>query len=360
MIRNKQSISNRHAFESLSSTGYLVVHKRLLQTYGPEAAIFIANLIDKYLYFEDREMLEDGWFFNTHENQIQETGMTEHAIRKCKTRFRGLEIIKTKWAGVPAKEWYKIDINALIKSLNPSPSKCGGLGVADCQGLALANSEGLPYNKNKYNKNKSSSGVLGKITSSLFGEWWKEYPNKTDKGKAKTSWDRLCQKPVKERPRFDRIMRAVRKQKETERWADPKFIPHPTTWLNQSRWLDDPKEMVSFKREPKENPYQTQGQIIDEGIDRLEEWLEENQKRPAFKIIPAPHSQEYPWYSLWQNIIPSPKRIAEKYEIWLKEQDWIAQIQPGHFDPEGKTFQQYRNAFLQREEVDFITGRRNG
>ena len=70
MIRNKQTISNRHAFESLSSTGYLVVHKRLLQTYGPEAAIFIANLIDKYLLGTTNEKRYGGIGNNRRNHQL--------------------------------------------------------------------------------------------------------------------------------------------------------------------------------------------------------------------------------------------------------------------------------------------------
>jgi hypothetical protein len=87
------------------------------------------------------------------------------------------------------------------------------------------------------------------IVPSLFETFWKLYPRKTDKGKAKTAWDKLCSKPVKERPTWKVIRTAIKEQSESERWSDPKYIPMPTTWIHQNRWLDDPQEMKTFKKD---------------------------------------------------------------------------------------------------------------
>jgi hypothetical protein len=86
-----------------------------------------------------------------------------------------------------------------------------------------------------------------KITISLFEVFWKSYPRKTEKGKTFSIWSDLCSK--KDRPTWKEIRTALHLQKKTEKWAEPKFIPYPTTWLNQSRWLDDPEQMKVFKKE---------------------------------------------------------------------------------------------------------------
>ena len=104
-------------------------------------------------------------------------------------------------------------------------------------------------NKNKNNKTKSSSDADSKIINSQFENFWKMYPNKTDKGKASSKWKTICGKPKLEKPTWNEIRTAVRLQKKSERWQDPKFIPHPTTWLNQTRWMDDPKEMKLHNRQ---------------------------------------------------------------------------------------------------------------
>ena len=85
------------------------------------------------------------------------------------------------------------------------------------------------------------------IKISQFDEFWKLYPRKVDKGKALTIWKRLANK--KDSPNWTDIKNALQEQIDTDRWKTPKFIPHPATWLNQSRWLDDPSEMKSYSRE---------------------------------------------------------------------------------------------------------------
>jgi len=94
----------------------------------------------------------------------------------------------------------------------------------------------------------NSTKLNNYITPNQFNKFWKIYPKKTDKGKALTKWNKICSKPPKERPRWKDIRVAIHRQKESERWQDKRFIPNPTTWLNQNRWLDDPEEMKNYNR----------------------------------------------------------------------------------------------------------------
>lgn len=108
--------------------------------------------------------------------------------------------------------------------------------------------EGLPHTEEVANyappAPPASNG--GKITPSQFDQFWKDYPRHVDKGKAKTAWNKLCAKKGDDRPAWQTISEAIASQKLSERWSEPQFIPHPTTWLNQARWLDDPAEMRSW------------------------------------------------------------------------------------------------------------------
>jgi hypothetical protein len=93
----------------------------------------------------------------------------------------------------------------------------------------------------------SVKGVQGgTITPKLFEDFWEIYPKKVDKGKAISKWNQICSRK-ENRPAWKEVYKAVQDQIKTERWQTKKYIPHPTTWLNQSRWLDDPKEMISIK-----------------------------------------------------------------------------------------------------------------
>jgi len=74
-----------------------------------------------------------------------------------------------------------------------------------------------------------------------FDQFWKEYPRKVGKPKAKQAF----YKAVKKEETFDAVMDGLRRYKNTERWTravtagELDFIPHPTTWLNQRRWEDE-------------------------------------------------------------------------------------------------------------------------
>jgi len=85
------------------------------------------------------------------------------------------------------------------------------------------------------------------VSPKHFGLFWKMYPKKPNKGAALTAWNKLCRKD--DRPTWPEIKKALHAQKKTEQWQNPKLIPHPTTWINQSRWLDDPAEMVSYRQD---------------------------------------------------------------------------------------------------------------
>ncbi len=64
-----------------------------------------------------------------------------------------------------------------------------------------------------------------------FVDFWRAYPRKVGKGAAAKAWlKNNCESIAGE------IVKAVKKQEFTD---DPQYIPHPSTWLNQWRWMDE-------------------------------------------------------------------------------------------------------------------------
>lgn len=238
--------------EAFSSDAYFVVNKRLLRKFGPETAIFLSNLIDKMLMLNNKGLLEeDGGFFQTFEQQEEETGLTITRLRTCKRKLIEQQILYVKMRGIPPKEWYFLDFSVLKKILYPNEINTYTI-PQDTLGIILRKPEELSYgnlrnnNNNLFNNNLKITNTCDfskKITISQFETFWKDYPKKTDKGKAQTAWNKLCGK--KDAPSLKTILKAIQEQKQTQRWKKG-FIPMPTTWLNQSRWLDDPAEMVDY------------------------------------------------------------------------------------------------------------------
>lgn len=115
-------LNEDQALQLFSSDNFITLNKKLLETQGPEAAVFIANLVDKFLFFKSTNQLKEGrWFFLLHSSQMQSTGMNEDRIRKYKKYFIEKGIISSKMMGNPAKEWYKIHVSSLLSLINNSP-----------------------------------------------------------------------------------------------------------------------------------------------------------------------------------------------------------------------------------------------
>lgn len=70
-----------------------------------------------------------------------------------------------------------------------------------------------------------------------FTEFWQLYPRKVGKGTAEKEWLKIS--PSSELQQ--QILKAVADQMTTEQWLKDggKYIPHPTTWLKNQRWLDE-------------------------------------------------------------------------------------------------------------------------
>lgn len=84
----------------------------------------------------------------------------------------------------------------------------------------------------------ANATALASATADRFERFWKAYPRKVAKGGAQAIWRRL--NPSEELTA--QMIRAVERQAGSDQWSKDggKFIPHPTTWLNQGRWQDEP------------------------------------------------------------------------------------------------------------------------
>ena len=69
--------------------------------------------------------MTDGWFFNTEANIEQDTTLTPFQQRKCLKTLKKHQIVETKRRGVPAKQYFKINEQLVVKFLNNlSLTKC--------------------------------------------------------------------------------------------------------------------------------------------------------------------------------------------------------------------------------------------
>jgi hypothetical protein len=69
-----------------------------------------------------------------------------------------------------------------------------------------------------------------------FDVFWREYPKKVGKGAAKKAFEKAIEKAS-----IETLVTAVRRQKCGAQWTEDngRYIPMPSTWLNQERWEDE-------------------------------------------------------------------------------------------------------------------------
>lgn len=103
-----------------------------------------------------------------------------------------------------------------------------------------------PQQNNKQQTNNTPySPPKGDGAEELFEQFWKAYPCKKAKEKARRAWNRL--RPGEDL--FRSMMHALEMDKRSPAWQkeEGRFVPYPATWLNGRRWEDE-------RKEPQEKP----------------------------------------------------------------------------------------------------------
>lgn len=75
-----------------------------------------------------------------------------------------------------------------------------------------------------------------------FERFWQAYPRRQGRGAAFRTWERLKPNDAL----LERMLAAIAEQRRSHDWLKDggQYIPHPATWLNNTRWLDEPRVAV--------------------------------------------------------------------------------------------------------------------
>lgn len=156
--------------------------------------------------------------------------------------------------------WYAVsdEIMLIINGQLDVPKWANG---ADQMGISTSAQTGTSYNINNIDNNtveksdknnenekngehskaqesviqESKKQSMPKYKPEWFERFWKAYPRRTSRAMAVKAWDNI--RP--DRELCDIMSEAIKKQISTEQWSDARYIPHPSTWLNQRRWEDE-------------------------------------------------------------------------------------------------------------------------
>lgn len=104
--------------------------------------------------------------------------------------------------------------------------------------------------------------------SDAFEAFWSLYPRHVAKDAARKKFEVVTRRTA---PAV--VMAGLRRWLSSADLSDPKFIPHPATWLNQGRWEDEPEQAEPVQLYEYENA--TQIRMARETAEKKAKWCAE-------------------------------------------------------------------------------------
>lgn len=104
----------------------------------------------------------DGWFYKTQDEWQQETGMNRYQQDKAREILRGFSFWQEKREGLPAKMWYRVNQNALMREIS-SLSKVSKLECSPSANSIVEGEQTLQKNTTKEHNKEESSSEFGEI-----------------------------------------------------------------------------------------------------------------------------------------------------------------------------------------------------
>ena len=130
--------------------------------------------------------------------------------------------------------------------------------------------------------NHTNDSPLDTSMNLLFDKFWEIYPRKVARAEAKKSWALAIQNTSPE------VILLGAKRYADDPYRQPIYTAHPTTWLNQERWGDDPLPPRPLTAEEK---YEKDMKISREKTQREQEktrqWQEEQKLMKERAVLPS-------------------------------------------------------------------------
>ena len=154
----------------ISTSNFITVNKDLIKELGLEEAILLGELASEYDYWNNKNEIENGYFYSTIENIEEKTTLTAYKQRKCLEylRFRG--IIDIQIRGIPAKRYIKINEEKVIEIFNNKLLKNLTTG---CKKISQLEVKKLNGNNNIINNNINNNinNSIKRETKNKYGEY---------------------------------------------------------------------------------------------------------------------------------------------------------------------------------------------
>jgi len=179
-------------------------------------------------------------YFILDQQIIRETGLGRHALRSARSELEELGFIelareKREDNSLGAYRYELRDPRGYFSPDGNSPGENSPDGNSP--------DENRPRNRTLISNNTKSKKT--KEVENQFAEFWSIYPRKVGKQKALSAFEKAV-----DTVGLDTVMNGARRLATDPNLPSEQWIPHPTTWLNEGRWDDDPYPAPTWDAKP--------------------------------------------------------------------------------------------------------------
>lgn len=90
------------------SEGFITANKSLIHAIGLHETIIYHELVSKWVYYQNNEIVDDNEFYCTGDDLLRASGLTQDAQPKIINRLQELKLIDCAVKGIPPRRFYKI------------------------------------------------------------------------------------------------------------------------------------------------------------------------------------------------------------------------------------------------------------
>ena len=252
-------------------------------------------------YFQG-EPVPRGSFVTSYRHLARELKMTDKTVQKCIKKLKKTGEIETKCTTrftiikvLKYAEYQDLNFENGTRRTTQRTTQDTTQRTTQDTTQRTTNITNKPYNQETINQEtnlrdkslgrsqKASESDLESDLDRWFSDFWKLYPRKVAKATAEKSFRKACT----DEAAFNQIMEGLRYQIDAVfSNREERYIPHPSTWLNQQRWNDRPKaEAPDGVKHKSKNPAwynstQDETELADatqEDIDAFKQLFEMNE-----------------------------------------------------------------------------------
>jgi hypothetical protein len=192
---------------------------------GPTAKLLLIYLLSHKIGYQIRD-----------DQMMRETGIGRHALRTARKELQELGFIELNRVRQDDNSWggYRYE-------LSDPRGYFSTVGYSTVEDSTMEHStvENRPDNRKPISK-KNTIEKTNQLEKQ-FDSFWSLYPRRVGKTAAKKAFDKAVDSVG-----LETVLDGVKRFASDPYLPETKYVPHPSTWLNEGRWDDDPYPAPTF------------------------------------------------------------------------------------------------------------------